>query len=142
MDQLSRRHLPLLLSALASTAQAEGQGEHLPSAVFPFDDLPVHKGKTSTSRQIFRGISHSGCPVDLHETDLPPGEMPHPPHRHPNEEVMMIESGQVEITINGKTKTVGPGSAIYVASNDFHGLKNSGTTMARYFVMSIGPTNT
>jgi len=141
MDQLSRRHLPLFLSALAA-AQAQGSGEHLASDVFPFDNLPVHEGKTSTSRQIFRGISHSGCPVDLHETDLPPGQMPHPPHRHSNEEVLMIVSGQVDVTINGKTKTIGPGSAAYVASNDYHGWKNSGTTMARYFVMSVGPTNT
>jgi mannose-6-phosphate isomerase-like protein (cupin superfamily) len=57
---------------------------------------------------------------------LEPGKAPHPPHRHPEEEVMIIESGHGEIVCDGKTTPVGPGSAMYTTPNTEHGIVNTG----------------
>ena len=40
---------------------------------------------------------------------LDPGSTPHPPHRHPEEEFLIIASGDGEIECAGKTTKVGPG---------------------------------
>jgi mannose-6-phosphate isomerase-like protein (cupin superfamily) len=74
----------------------------------------------------------------MHMTDLAPGLSPHPPHHHPNEEVMMIKSGQLDATLGGETTRLTAGSILYVASNLEHGLKNPGPDRAEYFVIALG----
>jgi mannose-6-phosphate isomerase-like protein (cupin superfamily) len=74
----------------------------------------------------------------VHETVLEPAATPHPPHRHAHSEMWLIREGVVEITINGKSSQIGPGSAAFVASNEEHGIRNPGTTAASYFVVAVG----
>lgn len=57
---------------------------------------------------------------------LQPGKSPHTPHTHPEEEVMIIESGHGEIFCDGKTTKVGPGSVMYTTPNTSHGITNTG----------------
>lgn len=52
--------------------------------------------------------------------------------------MMLIKEGTLEATISGKSERVGPGSVIYIHSNDEHGLKNVGDVPAQYFVLEFG----
>lgn len=135
----SRRDLSLLLPGLFS-ATSGAENSVLPSKCYPFDSLLVEKNqKTGMEiRNVFRGETHAGCPVALHISTLPPGQMPHPAHHHLHEEMMLIKEGTLEATISGKSTRVGPGSVIYIRSNDEHGLKNVGDVPAQYFVLEIG----
>jgi quercetin dioxygenase-like cupin family protein len=74
--------------------------------------------------------------LELHVTTLNPGQRPHPPHRHPNEEMIIIQQGILETLSNGQWKRVGPGSVIFNGSNQLHGLKNAGSTPAVYHVIN------
>jgi mannose-6-phosphate isomerase-like protein (cupin superfamily) len=66
---------------------------------------------------------------------LDPGQTPHAPHTHVEEEVMIIESGHGEILCDGKTTKVGPGSVMFTTPNDPHGIVNTGKTpLVFYFV--------
>lgn len=135
----SRRDLSLLLPALLAAA-VDAQESVLPSKVYPFDSLPVKTNLDSRmeSRQVFSGATHSGYHLDLHISTLPPGQMPHPPHHHVHEEMMLIQEGTLEATISGRSTTAGPGSVIYIHSNEEHGLKNTGDVAAQYFVLAMG----
>jgi quercetin dioxygenase-like cupin family protein len=135
----TRRDLGLLLPALLS-ATAEADTPVLPSRCYSFDSLPVHKNaKTGMEgREVFRGTTQTGCPLAMHISTLPPGQMPHPAHHHRHEEMMLIKEGTLEATISGKSSRVGPGSVIYINSNEEHGLKNVGDVAAQYFVIEIG----
>ena len=53
-----------------------------------------------------------------------------------------MREGTVEITVNGTSYRLGPGSVGFVRSNDEHGIKNTGTTPASYFVVAVGPGST
>ncbi|AFL87291.1 cupin domain-containing protein [Terriglobus roseus DSM 18391] len=65
---------------------------------------------------------------------LEPGASPHPPHQHPEEETMIVAEGTGEITVDGKTTSVGPGAIMYTAANTWHGIVNTGKTpMTFYF---------
>jgi mannose-6-phosphate isomerase-like protein (cupin superfamily) len=74
----------------------------------------------------------------VHETILAPGSEPHPPHRHEHEELFLLMKGSVAVTIDGKTTTIGPGSAAFVHSNELHGVRNPGPEKAQYFVVAVG----
>ncbi|GAC1333786.1 MAG: hypothetical protein NVSMB14_00690 [Isosphaeraceae bacterium] len=66
---------------------------------------------------------------------LDAGKTPHAPHVHPEEEVMIIESGTGEIFCDGKTTKVGPGSVMYTTPNASHGINNTGDTpIVFYFI--------
>jgi quercetin dioxygenase-like cupin family protein len=69
-------------------------------------------------------------------TTLNPGLSSHPPHKHPNEELVIIKEGTVEALVNGELKKAGPGSVIFNASNELHAIKNVGTTPATYHVIN------
>lgn len=142
--EYSRRDLSLLLPALLTAAShAVAEEGPLPSKAYDFTSLPVKTNPKNhnQSRQVFRGETYQNVPIDLHITTLMPGEMPHPPHRHTHEELMLIQKGTLEFTISGQSSRVGPGSVVFIHSQDLHGLKNVGDAPAQYFVLAIGNLN-
>ncbi|MEO8595417.1 MAG: cupin domain-containing protein [Candidatus Solibacter sp.] len=133
----SRRDLAILLPAMAA-AQTGAKADLLPAAAFRYEDLTARKNGTMTSRQMMTGDTHTGYRLDLHETELAAGEMPHAPHRHVHEELLLIREGTLDVTIAGRTTRLGAGSVAYLASNQEHGWKNVGAAPARYFVLALG----
>ena len=134
----SRRDLCLLVTALAASPAVAAQKTVLPSKAFPYDELPVDKNGANESRPILSGELHTGCYLEVHQTRLAPGGMPHPPHHHPHEEMFLVREGTLEVTINGRSTQLGPGSVGFVGSNDEHGIRNIGTTPTEYFVVALG----
>jgi quercetin dioxygenase-like cupin family protein len=140
--QIDRRDLCSLLPlTLLSSAFATSESPALASGVFRFSDLEPHTTANGSAeiRNIVNSKTPTGEQVEVHETTLHPGAMPHAPHRHKHSEFWLIREGAVEITINGKPHQLGPGSVGFAASNDEHGIKNVGDGPATYFVVAIGP---
>jgi mannose-6-phosphate isomerase-like protein (cupin superfamily) len=127
--------VPSLLPLEASTQE----DKPMPSAMYPFDKLPVHASNGTEARHVLKGKLATGESLEVHETALPPGGAPHPAHHHLHSEMWLIREGTVEITVNGTSYRLGPGSVGFVHSNDEHGIKNVGSTPASYFVVAIGP---
>ncbi|SRR6266498_295888 len=160
MENLTRRDLFAALSAFAVVgtatlggaiplALADESGESTAtnaktdpvlssSQTFPFNTLPVtNLPNGGTMRRVVSGVLATGEFIEVHETMLPPGQMPHPPHRHRNSELLFIREGRLEFLNDGKPERVGPGGVVFAASNVMHGLKNVGTTPANYLVIAI-----
>jgi mannose-6-phosphate isomerase-like protein (cupin superfamily) len=64
---------------------------------------------------------------------LDPGASPHPPHRHPEEELLIIADGNGEIECDGRTSQVGPGAIMYCAANVLHGVTNTGKVPLTFY---------
>lgn len=112
---------------------ALGGGEKLPDGVRdsaegklqrePFGDLTVYyDGPTDQLKAMTAGSLR-----------LKPGMSPHTPHEHPEEEIMVITEGTGEISVRGKITQVGPGSMMYCAANQSHGIVNTGKTPLLFY---------
>lgn len=151
MEDMDRRNLFAAFSAMAAFAAAAGTASAAPrigflstkelskSRVLRYSDLPVRKfDNGGTQRPVMSGTLPTGEFIEFHESMLPAGQMPHPPHKHPNTELLFILDGDLEyIDEGGKIIKVGPKDIVFSASNIMHGLKNVGTTPANYIVCSI-----
>jgi mannose-6-phosphate isomerase-like protein (cupin superfamily) len=151
MNNMNRREACLVVAALAalggkafpaqtpSTGDPEKEKTLSRSETFSYDQLPVTDlPNGGTMRRVLSGILATGESIEVHESMLPPGKMPHPPHRHRNSELLFIREGKLEFLNDGKPEPVGPGGVVFTASNVLHGLRNVGDTPATYFVVAIG----
>jgi quercetin dioxygenase-like cupin family protein len=143
MDSLNRRDafpMFLVLGALTSGQAAAQEGSSMAkSRVIRFDELnPVRQANGGLMRRVMSGTLPTGEFVEIHESMLPAGKMPHPPHKHPNTEWLFIQQGKLEYLDDGKVIPVGPGDIVFSASDIVHGLRNVGDTEASYIVVSVG----
>lgn len=130
--------------ATAATAKApktpaaeSAAPEKLRSNVFRWDSFTAQPTPRGARRDIVHGSTVTFHDLSLHATTLNPGETPHAPHRHADEEIIVVKEGTVEATVDGTTRACGAGSIFFFASNQLHGLKNVGTTPATYYVLRI-----
>jgi uncharacterized cupin superfamily protein len=70
-----------------------------------------------------------------HITRLNPGENTGPLHRHPQEELVIVKEGTLEVNIDGRKQTAGPGAMIFFAANENENMTNIGQSPATYYVL-------
>ena len=93
-------------------------------------------GTSGMSRSVLRAPTATLDELEIHVTALPAGKTTHAPHTHANEEMIVIREGTLEAFQNGKTTRVGPGSLLFMASNQPHNVTNVGDTTAVYHVIN------
>jgi quercetin dioxygenase-like cupin family protein len=149
MTSLDRRNVCAALAAfsafgLSKAASAAGPVSEASSTLsrsagVTLEHQPVtHQEGGGSMWPLIKGTLPTGETVDIHETILAAGQMPHPPHRHRHSEFTLICEGTLEFYNDGKPEIVNAGGLIFAASNVLHGWKNVGALPARYFVVGIG----
>lgn len=87
--------------------------------------------------QILVRADQTGGRLSVIVAEHKPGEGP-PDHVHFNqEEVFYVLEGTYEVGVDGMTRTVGPGTFVYLPRHAVHTFKNVGTTTARMLDMSV-----
>lgn len=154
MSVFTRRDLCQSLSLLAVLpalgAEAQTSTATLPAkkceepllqhcAAFPFEGLPIrYSDAGAPTRQILEGRIPGSEIIELHETTLAAGKMPHPAHRHPHAELLLVRTGTIEFQSEAAPVRVTAGGAAYCAPGELHGFRNVGTGDAVYFVLKVG----
>ena len=122
----------LLLSPALSAAE-------IPDAVLSKDDGRLNAQPFGDLRVFLEGQTVGLKSLTVGSLELKAGQSPHPPHQHPEEEIMLITEGHGEITLDGKVTKVGPGSVMYAGSNHVHGIVNtSEAPLTFYYFKWIG----
>ena len=128
------------LTAVALTCSAGVLAQNKPAIIGPsvwdWNALPVTRTDVGEVRSVVDGPTATLDRLEMHITTLNPGVASHPPHQHPNEELVIIRDGNVETLSNGVWKRLGPGSIILNASNSLHALRNVGPGPATYHVIN------
>ena len=136
----SKRDLAICLISISATVAAmaavDAAKPIIGASAFDWNTLKAQPTAVGEVRPVVKGPTATLDELEMHVTKLNPGMEPHPPHKHPNEELVLLDKGTVEALVNGKWKRLGPGSIIFNASNVLHGLRNVGDTPAQYHVVS------
>src|SRR5262245_11155083 len=137
---MSRREVLIAILACAATwiatVSARAIGPVLSSSVYDWNAMQAESTSGGSRRTVFRSPTATLDELECHITTLSPGQASHAPHRHPEEEVIIVKEGTVESVVNGTQQRVGPGSVIFQASNQEHAIRNVGDTPATYHVFS------
>jgi quercetin dioxygenase-like cupin family protein len=137
---IKSRDIIVALIAISATlvvvAVAQTQTPVMQSTAFDWSMISAKKTDVGEVRQFFRAPTATLDELECHVTTLNPGQTSHAPHKHPNEELVIVKEGTVEVLVNGEMKKVGQGSVIFNASNQLHGIRNVGTTPATYHVIN------
>jgi uncharacterized cupin superfamily protein len=141
---ITRRDFAVALAAVCTTVAAATFAQTaakpvMHSRVFNWSDLKAAPTKVGERRAVFDAPTATLENFECHITTLNPGEAPHAAHQHPDEELMIVKEGTLDVMQNGVTNRVEAGGIIFCAANELHGLRNAGTNRATYFVLKISP---
>lgn len=138
---ITRRDLTLVVlsvtATLGVTALAASKAPIMGSVAIDWQSVPVKQEEVRAVRQFMQAPTATLEELELHVTTLQPGTTSHAPHKHPNEELVIVKEGTVEVLVDGQLKRVGPGSVVFNASNQMHSLRNVGTGPATYHVINF-----
>ena len=120
---------------LASAAFDAADKPPLSSTAVTWEEIQAKPSPNGRARQVFESRTATLDELELHVTTLPAGQESHPPHKHADEELIIIKEGTVEAVQNGAVRRLGAGGVIFEASNELHGLRNVGSGPAVYHVI-------
>lgn len=123
-----RRDLLKLPAALAPLALMGAKPGGLQNIVVPAGAAKVTKETFGELKIFFDGPTDQLASMTAGSLLLYAGQEPHPPHKHPEEEFLLVTEGTGEITVGGKTTKVAPGAMMYCAGNALHHIRNTGKT--------------
>ena len=101
-------------------------GSRILSQTLGADAVKVEHAAYGEGQIYFDGPTDQLKSLTAGSVRLNPGSEPHPPHQHPEEEIMLVTEGHGRIVVDGKTTEVGPGAMMYCAGGKVHGIHNTG----------------
>lgn len=104
-------------------------------------ELPLQEDTSTGWRPypIFRGPTACMTDLSCHVSVLSPGKMPHEPHAHDEEELLVVLSGEAELVIvdeqgSRRIERMEPGKFAYYPAQQLHTLRNSAGSPVTYLM--------
>src|SRR5438045_7001449 len=103
---ITRRDMIVALIAIGATmcavAAARQNTQLMQSALFDWNAVPAKQTNVGSVRQFFQAPTATLDELECHVTTLNQGETSHAPHKHPDEELVIVKEGMVEALVNGE----------------------------------------
>jgi quercetin dioxygenase-like cupin family protein len=115
-------------------AEAPAEKTISPALVRAEDAVPT-RGDWGGWVRYFRGDTHGTRDMVVLAVTLKPGQAPHPPHRHAEEELMFLTEGAGTWHLDGKEFPGKKGDVVYAAPWSMHGIKNTGDGPLTYYMV-------
>jgi len=150
-----RRHLGTCLTGTLAVALAAGwsareaqfaqaQGKRIPNTTVNAAGVKMmpaqDQGKVAGKAGVYLdGATAATSNMQVGRYILNPGASPHPPHQHPDEELLIVTKGTGEILVEGKKYPVKPGAVMFADPNVEHGITNTGEKPIEFFWVKYLP---
>lgn len=102
-----------------------------------WDNWSVQENDKGERREVFDRFTAVFQKMELHVTSLNAGQVSHNPHKHPQEEIILIRKGTALVLLGDATQPAGAGDLIFFSSGSLHALKNTGTSPLEYFALQF-----
>ena len=122
---------------LACVAIANEPAKVLDSTAWNWADFTATKTAVGELRSVVNQPTRTLDNLEMHITTLNPHTASHPPHTHPNEEMVVVKEGTLQAHVNGKEVVVTAGGVLFYASMQPHAVQNIGDTPATYYVINF-----
>jgi quercetin dioxygenase-like cupin family protein len=129
--------LLVLTPGLRAADPAPPPAPQMGSGVIHWGKIVLQPSKTGARTTVFDAPTPTLEKFHCHVSTLNPGENTGAPHRHPQEELVILKEGTLEVNINGKIETAETGSMIFYAANELENMRNPGTVPATYYVLQF-----
>jgi quercetin dioxygenase-like cupin family protein len=129
---------------VAPPARYDGKKLPMLSSCIRSLDLPLaeHPEGGWRAYPLFKGSTRIVDEMSCHASVLSAGQTPHPPHKHKYEELLIMLDGEVELVVadgpseeGARIEKVGPGSFAYYPANQFHTIRNPGSSPVTYMML-------
>jgi mannose-6-phosphate isomerase-like protein (cupin superfamily) len=136
----------LVLGALlgAAAARAAGASALLAAPAYTLDNSAkafsmqdIEKTAAGYQYWFFDKAFAEGRTIKL--SVVGPHQRSHAPHQHEGHEFFFVLSGKAEFFLDGKTRVVGPQTALYCPPGVMHGIANAGDSELQYLVIKDYP---
>jgi quercetin dioxygenase-like cupin family protein len=124
-------------AATAKSAAEQAVPGKLASSVLDCNHLPTTPTPTGSRVVCVNSPTLTFLGLESHITTLNAGQQTAANIIDANDEIVVIKSGQVEVTVNGIASRMNAGSLLYWAPNDKRTLRNIGTTPTSYQVIRV-----
>ena len=121
--------------AAAATPEPVAVKPPMGSVAFDWEKMTVKSSANGALRRVCQAPTATLDELECHVTTLNRGIAAHPPHRHADEELLIVKEGVVEALVAGEWVKLGPGSVIFQAANIDHAIRNAGEQPATYHVI-------
>jgi len=119
------------------SAAQQAVPDKLPSSVMDCNSLPSTPTPTGSRIVCVNAHTLTFLALESHISTLNPGQQTAANTIDANDEIVVIKSGQLEVTVNGIASRMNEGSLLYWAPNDKRTLRNIGSTPASYQVIRV-----
>jgi (S)-ureidoglycine aminohydrolase len=103
------------------------------SMILNVDSLKFKPSEKGGGRPYFDRPTAMCEKMEMHVTQLNKKGPSHNPHSHIEPEIILVISGETEMTIDGKECKAGVGDFYFVNSELFHGMRNASDEPCSYF---------
>ncbi|WP_205510010.1 cupin domain-containing protein [Longitalea arenae] len=100
-----------------------------------WENWSVTENEKGERRGVFDRFTALFMKMEMHVTALKPGLVSHSPHKHPQEEIILVRKGDALVLLGESTQAATAGDLIFFASGSLHSIKNTGTTPLEYFAL-------
>jgi mannose-6-phosphate isomerase-like protein (cupin superfamily) len=112
---------------------ASAQQAHLQSLVIDPATAKLTHESFGDQRIYLDGSTEQLRALTVGSLALKAGMVPHPPHQHPEEEIMLVTEGTGVITVETKSYEAGAGSMMYCSAQRMHGITAGPNGLTFYF---------
>ena len=129
----NRREVFALMGAALMAASASPAAAKVKDAVLPTEESELMHHPFGDLRVYYRGETEQLKAFESGSLRLNAGASPHPPHQHPEEEILIVAEGSGEIVLDGKVTQCSAGSIMFCKANVLHGIENTGKSPLLFY---------
>lgn len=127
-------YLSALALAACSGAVSDTENMAGESAILSQSDVTADAADWGTFFPYFTEDTHVLKPVLVGTAKIDAGQEIHPPHRHADEEYLMVTKGRGTWYLNGETREAKEGDILFARAWDYHGVKAAADSPLEFVV--------